>query len=87
MNHILFVMIVVILSTSMNAQTKRDQKIDKARKTTDDITKVLNLDKDISAKVFEIQTQKQLKLKSINKEFKNDKIQLKSKRQTLNKEF
>lgn len=84
MKHV-FVLIVLFVSFSVTAQQNPEKK---AQKFTDEMTKVLSLNKEESKAIYEIQLERFKENQAINKEFGDDAEMKKEKLKVLgNKVF
>jgi len=85
MKNILTFLFAVVLATTLSAQKKNNS--DKAKKVATEMTEFLKLDYATFNKVYELQSKKFAELKATNKELKEDKTLLKSKKKEINNEF
>ena len=82
MKHIITSIVLLFITVSVSAQSKEEKK---AQKRTDEIVKVLSLDKEETAKVYEALLAKEKKITVLKEEHKDNKETFKAEMKVLTK--
>ena len=82
MKHIITSIVLLLITFSVSAQSKEEKK---AQKRTDEIVKVLSLDKEETAKVYEALLAKEKKITVLKEEHKDNKETFKAEMKVLTK--
>ena len=82
MKHIITSIVLLFISVSISAQTKEETK---AQNRTDEIVKLLSLNKDESLKVYEALLAKEKKITILKEEYKDNQDTFKAEIKLLNK--